>query len=351
MVIGTCGFGSTGSSAVSDYLKEFNENCVMDGIEFTLTFVPDGLIDLEYHLMYPHSRTSDSICAIERFRYMILCKRGRYITKKTGISMQELRRITDDFLDSITQVSWPGYQNYNNSFWKENFGGRILYYKILPFLERKFNLSFDGYPKTPLRFSVRPSNFYEEARNFNHIILEHMGADYSKNIVLDQPFSGNNPASCFPFFNEPIAIVVDRDPRDNYVFAKTKLKGNNNGFMPTENVVEFVKYYRALRDNQPYKENNARVMRIQFEEMVYDYDIATKKIRDFINLPENPNPKSIFDPSLSVANTQVFVRYPQFFDDVKYIEEQLPEYLFDFSKYDKPDLSGEMFFGRSPKNK
>ena len=42
MVIGTCGFGSTGSSAVSDYLKEFDENCTLDRAEFTIVHFPDG---------------------------------------------------------------------------------------------------------------------------------------------------------------------------------------------------------------------------------------------------------------------------------------------------------------------
>ena len=35
MIIGACGFGSTGSSAVSDYLLEFEGTSVLDKIEFT----------------------------------------------------------------------------------------------------------------------------------------------------------------------------------------------------------------------------------------------------------------------------------------------------------------------------
>lgn len=351
MVIGTCGFGSTGSSAVSDYLKEFNENCTLDKAEFTIVYCPDGLVDLEFHLMHPHSRVSESDCALERFKYMVVKKRGRYLSKKMGITLKELDDMTSEFVDKLTQVSWPGYQNYTNSFIKENIGGRLLYYRVFPFFQKHFDKNFSGYPLTPTRLSVKPENFHEESKAFIRNMMIRMGANYEKNIVLDQPFPGNNPVVCFPFYDDPYAIVVDRDPRDNYVFAKTKLKGNINGFMPTEDVHEFIKYYRALRDGQAYKEQNDRVMRIQFEEMVYDYDVATEKIRAFLKLPENPRPKSIFDPALSVANTQTFKRFPQFADDVKIIEEELSEYLFDFSKYPEPDLSGEMFFGKSPKNR
>lgn len=351
MIIGTCGFGSTGSSAVSDYLKEFDENCTLDRAEFTIAYCPDGLVDLEFQLMHPHSRVAGSNCAFERFKYMIVKSHGRYLSKKMGITLKELDDMTSEFVEKLTQVSWPGYQNYTNSFIKRNIGGRLLYYRVLPFVQKYFNKNFTGYPLTSTRVSVKPDNFYDEAKAFIRNMLIRMGANYEKNIVLDQPFSGNNPAACFPFFEDPMAIVVDRDPRDNYVFAKTKLKGNNNGFMPTENVHDFIKYYRALRDGQAYKEANERILRIQFEEMVYDYDVATEKIRSFLKLPENPRPKSIFDPALSVANTQTFKRFPQFANEVAIIEQELSEYLFDFEKYPEPDLSGNMFFGKSPKNR
>ena len=121
--------------------------------------------------------------------------------------------------------------------------------------------------------------------------------------------------------------------------------------MAVDNVQDFVKYYRAIRDGQPYQEKHPRVLSLKFEDLVYNYDNATKVLRDFLHLPENPNPKSIFDPSLSINNTQVFKRFPKFDKDIKYIEENLGEYLFDFSKYSTPDLSGEMFFGKSPLHK
>lgn len=46
-----------------------------------------------------------------------------------------------------------------------------------------------------------------------------MGADLSKPICLDQPFSGNNPENSFKFYNNPYAIIVDNDPRDLYLAA------------------------------------------------------------------------------------------------------------------------------------
>ena len=69
---------------------------------------------------------------------------------------------------------------------------------------------------------------------------------------------------------------------------------------------------------------------------------------DFLRLPENPRPRSVFEPDLSVANTQVFKRFPQFSKDIEVIERELPEYLYDYSGYPEPDRSKKMFYGKSP---
>lgn len=349
MVIGACGFGSTGSSAVCDYLLEFGNVQVLDKIEFTWVSGVDGLIDLEYHLMHPHTRTTDSITAIKRFRNkMKSCARG--YEKYGGIPRDVFEESVEKFIRSITTVSWDWYDNENENLWDKYVGHYAFQNRIIPYIEKKAGHQIHCYPMKKVELSVMPGNFYEAARIHVKELLGAMGATFEKPIILDQPFAGNNPQASFPFFDDPYAFVVDRDPRDNYIFSKTRLLGRNH-FMAVENVEDFIKYYRAIRANQPYKNGDKRVLPIQFEEMVYDYDSATQKIRDFLSLPENPAPMSIFDPSMSIANTQTFKRFPEYADDIKRIEDELPEFLFDFSKYPEPDLSGEMFFGRSPKNR
>lgn len=349
MIIGACGFGSTGSSAVCDYILEFGEAQVLDKIEFTWASGVDGLVDLEYHLMHPHGRTKDSIVAIQRFKKRAKESLREY-RKYGGIPENVFMDSVDRFIESITQVKWEWYDNENLSAFGKYFGKYIMQNRVIPRIEKKKGHQVKCYPMEQVNLSVLPENFYEAAKVHVRELLAAMGADFTRPIILDQPFAGNNPQACFPFFDDPYAFVVDRDPRDNYIFSKTRLLGRNH-FMAVDNVEDFIKYYKAIRVNQPYREPCDRVLPLQFEEMVYDYDVATKKIRDFLHLPANPNPKSIFDPSMSIANTQTFKRFPQYADDIKRIEDELPEFLFDFSKYPEPDLSGEMFFGRSPKNK
>lgn len=350
MIVGTCGFGSTGSSAVTDYLKEFDEFQVLDNIEFTWVSSVDGLIDLDYHLNHPHNRTSDSIQAI--YRYKELCERRAKSLSKIGVQSDSFLESVDKFLDSIVTVRWswnsPAYAR--ESKFRKNLR-KLIARTIIRKWEIKHGQQWEHYPYSDVFFSIKPDKFDEHAREHVMDVFRASGADMGRPIALDQPFPGNNPQACFKYFEDAYAIVVDRDPRDNYTFARTKmLHAHTYHIMPTNNVEDFVKYYRALRENQPYKEENDRVLRIHFEDMVYHYDETTKAIREFLSLGENPHPKSIFDPQISMPNTQVWKRFPQFAKDIAYIEKELPEYLFDYTGCPEPDKNGVMFYGKSPKN-
>lgn len=353
MIVGACGFGSTGSSAISDYLLEYGEDAVqvLDNIEFTWVSGVDGLIDLKHHLDCPHAVSSDSIVAIDR--YLERAKNSLREYRKYG-------RIPEDvfmssvykFIETITKVKWEWYAKEPTSWFDKYVGLYLMRNRIIPYIEKKKGRRISCYPMETVRLAYNPENYIEAARKHVRELLEAMGGDFSKMIVMDQPFAGNNPQACFDYFDNPYAIVSDRDPRDNYIFGKTKLLGKSfSHLMPTEKVEDFVEFYKGIREKQAYKKENDRVLTLNFEDMVYNYDETTKKIRTFLNLPSNPNPKTIFDPSISIANTQVFKRYPQYTKDIKYIEKELEEYLFDFDKYGDIDTSGEMFVGRSPKNK
>ena len=349
MIIGACGFGSTGSSVITDYLKEFDGITVKDDLEFTWVSGLDGLIDLERAVMAPHNRTSDSIYAIKRFQE--LAQRKAHAYQRHGLSPEVFERSANAFIDAITTTKWHWYDGripfrYRSRYFFHNLMKRI----IIPKIERKIGHHLHCWPLQEVRISVRPDNFYTAAQQHVDELLTGMGIDTNGIVALDQPFSGNNPQACFPFFKDPYAVVVDRDPRDNYVFARTKLLGRFH-YIPIDTVEDYIAYYRALRKDQPYLKTNPRILSIQFEDMVYEYDTTSKKVREFLHLPENPRPRSVFEPNLSIANTQVFKRYPQFEADVKKIEKELPEYLFDFSKYPEPDFSKKMFYGKSPLHK
>lgn len=349
MIIGACGFGATGSSVITDYLKEFDGVQVKDSLEFTYVSGIDGLLYLERAVMNPYNRTGDSINAIKRFQ--IYVEKRKHIYEYHGLSSESFDQSAKEFIDAITMAKWYWHDvdSRPKRYSLRNIVGKIIEKKFIPKKEKKTGHRANVWPLTEVRLSVRPDNFYDAAKKHVDDLLTGMGLNTKGIIALDQPFAGNNPQACFPFFEAPYAVVVDRDPRDLYVFGKTKLMGKMH-FFPIEDVKDFITYYRCLRKGMPYEQPHPRVLRIRFEDMVYNYDNTTAKVREFLHLPDNPRPKSVFDPSLSVANTQVFKRYPQFADDVKIIEKELPEYLFDFSSYPEPDFNKKMFMGKSPLN-
>lgn len=354
MLISTCGFGSTGSSAVTDYILECENTQVFDQIEFTLTTCPDGLEDLEYHLMKSPSRLSSGIYAIQRFRKLI-AECSREWAAMTPIDKRTINRLTDDYLASITQLSFVGYSpalhKRHGRLLRRYLGNSVLLQRVIPLLEKKgiIKRNFDFYPLDKVEAAVRPSNFYDASRRYVRDLLSAMGCDFSKTIVLDQAFVGNDPAKSFPFYDDPYAVVVDRDPRDLYIFAKVKLLSRGR-FMPTDTVENFITYYRLLRDAQPYKQANDRILSISFEEMVYEYDRTADKIDRFLQL-ENKHRQTIFRPQMSAANTNLIRRFPEFRKEVETIERNLPEYLFPFERYPAIASSVAMFFGKSPLNK
>lgn len=339
MLIGVCGFGETGSGAVLDYLKEFDTVSVKDDLEFSYLNAVDGLLYLERALMNPYCRTADSISGIKRFMEVVNSLKSYY--QGHGLSADTFVRSAEKFIDSVTMVKWFwGYKSY--SYRSIYFLHHFMMTQVIPRIERKTGHRANRWPLEEVRFSIRPDNFYEAAQQHVDELLKDMGVNQDSMIVLDQPFGANNPQACFPFLKDPYAIIVDRDPRDLYVSGKTKLMGQWH-FFPIEPVEDFITYYRALRDNQPYRQSHSRVLSLRFEDLVYEYDKTTERIQSFLHLTDNPHPRTWFDPSRSIANTQVFKRYPSFAEDVKKIEKALPEYLFDFSGYPEPDFKKEMF--------
>lgn len=348
---GVCGFCTSGSSAVVDYLKEFEQNQVLDKFEFTLTYLPDGFEDLEYNLLRHCCRDDASCLAIPRFRRFMIIYGRRF--KSLGIPIDVFNKRIEQYLNNLIQFKWKGTRRPDvllyPSFLYDLVATHIMVYRVIPFLNRKSHKHVKIWPYRDIELATNPDNFLEESRCLIKDMIKWMGGDFTKNIVLSQPFIGEDPIRSFHYFENPKAIVVDRDPRDIYLF--NKLFFMSDYIMPTDNVKDFCKYHRILRDNRPYKESHPDVLQISFDELVYEYDTTTAKIRDFCGLPEPTAKNHFFKPELSKSNTQLWLRYAGYEDDMKYIEDHLTEYLFDFSQYATPDVNTQMFDSMSELDK
>lgn len=334
--VGICGYSGTGSSAVVDLLKEYPQNQVIDRCEFILPYEPDGLMDLSYHLNEGSSKFSSSNTAIYRFRKAIRGGQFRYIRELTGGKLVDY---SEEYLDRIVQCTWIGSEppNLCNQPFRDLTRRVISKFRLgKPFynLEKRAGCDLNIFPMGRMYFSSHPDGFYEATRDFtNKVINSITKINYSKNIVLDQPYPGNNPTACFPFFENPKAIVVDRDPRDLYLLTKEFwFESQAWRPLPTNTVDSFIKYYRNLRKSKPAHEDRD-VLRIKFEDLVYKYEETRSIIEQFLGLDCNRNIKTHFNPDKSVNNTQLYNSYSNYHDDIKRIEAELTDYLFPFQEY------------------
>lgn len=342
--VGVCGYSGTGSSAVTDLLKEYSENQVIDACEFILPYEPDGLLDLKYHLFDGSCKFSSSNTAIFRFRKAV---RGGQFQHIRRLTHGKLVSLSEEYLDKIIECSWIG--SMPGEICRKpirNLARRAIFkFKIgKPYylVERIVNRELPIFPLGRMWFSSCPSDFYQVTQEFIYRVLAAIEPlDDSKNIVLDQPFPGNNPELCFPFFTNPKAIVVDRDPRDLYLLSKEFwFKSQVWRPLPTNSVEQFITYYKSMRSKNRV-ENSAQVMRIQFEDLIYRYDETRNTIEDFLGLEANRHQKSRFDPGKSINNTQLFNYYDGYESDIAQIEAGLPEYIYPFERY------GTAVFNRS----
>lgn len=343
MIIGSCGYGATGSSVLTDLLREYDGVQVYDAYEFTIAYRVDGLQDLEYHLMKQYAKNCSGDYAIKRFLEMSNCYKTPFIHKPC--SGDEFKTLSREFIDGIVQLKYRGVDTADmltGNVLRNIFAFASKKVFMPKFVEKITHKPSFLWPCREMYYSIEPENFYDEARQYINKILKAMGADLSKPICLDQPFEGNNPENSMKFFEDSYAVIIDRDPRDLYL--EFKYTNHPDGkFFPRTNVHDFTVYYKNMRKNQV--ETSNRVLRIGFEEFIYEYEASVEKLEKFLGLKEHKRPKTGFKPERSINNTQQIRKHPCDVNDIRYIEEHLSEYLFPFEKYPDAKFSGETFYG------
>lgn len=340
MIVGVCGLGYTGSGAVMDLMKEFRGIQIQDGDEFGILYRPDGLEDLAYHVLNKRSRYMSCDAAIYRFRELIRRSFGQRTSLGNGISSTVLR-LTDEYIEDICQVTWSGTWGFdaaNHSRAYNSFKGHIAM-PLAKKIESKYNI--DCYPYRKMYLSVAPELFIERTRKYVSDLILTMGYSDRGILVMNQLFSGDCPECGFQFINNPKAIVVDKDPRDLYFLGKFEVRDQCT-WMPTNDVNSFIKYYRTIRKGI---KDNDNVLRIRFEDLIYEYEITLSKIMAFIGVKreDHIHPKKYFNPDVSKNNTQLFIKYSDYKEDINKIETELSDWLFPYENYEKMTVFGRSF--------
>lgn len=332
MIIGICGLGFSGSGAILDLLHEYEDVDGFSKCEMSICYYPDGIEDLDYHLNACHSRYMTSDAAIYSFEKMIRARFGHNSVRQP-VYAKKIMDLTRRYIHDISQIEWKGswgYRDYSDGPLKMFITCNILQ-RISLLIHKVSHKNIQLAPLGTMRLSIMPEDFDIKTKRYITDVLKAIGySDNKERFVVDQLFSGDNPEKSFKYFDDPYAIIVRRDPRDTYLLAKNMVK-IHAGWIPTDDVSQFIEYYRRIYGSIRYS-NPKRVLMIQYEDLIYQYNDTVKVIENFCGIHSHTREKKYFNPEYSIRYTQLIKNYPKTKEAIQQIERELHQYIYQFPK-------------------
>lgn len=330
MIVIPTGYMNSGSSAITDLLSELeNYSNIGKSQEFIFMHCPDGILELEKNLLNPVSHLISKEC-LKRFRDMMLKLydlEGWWPSYyKTYIS-EHFMDYVDEYINELVDHKFDGFWYMDEIPVK-----RSLYIRIKNKLNKtkKVNEMYLAYPSE--------EKFYIESKKFINKIINSLNKDNKENIIIDQLLLPYNLDALERYFDDSKMIIVERDPRDVFILNK---KSYSTVPFPKD-ALEFTKVYKNMRKMAGNKTTD-KILRVKFEDLVYKYEETLEIIYKFLNVDSKKhiNKKTKFVPEKSINNTQLFRIYENK-EEMKIIEQELKEYLYDFP-YEYENNEREVF--------
>lgn len=333
----TCtGFGGTGSSVISDLMKEYDNILSLGSdFEFSLSFDIHGISDLQHYLVddFERHKVTEGIYA---FKKHVECLKSEY----NHFVGEEFSDILNDYINNLVLLEWQG-ENLMQHYRYSNFK-RWLYYDYCTRFQHRFDRFVhkkDGYEHTvlykkklPMQISVPRDVFFSETKKMYARLLDIHDKEHKyEYMCFDQLVPAYNFERYLNYFPNLKIIVIDRDPRDLYLLNKLYW---DEGWIPSQNVDFYIKWFGEIRRDLQADIAKCRdnVLLVKFEDAIYNYDDTIKTIEDFLGLDKNSHvkPQNFFNPKKSKRNTKIWEQEGAPIDDVKKIESQLRQYCYPY---------------------
>lgn len=328
-IITCASYHGSGSSAISDLLKEFN-NCHSCGdYEFRFIQDPYGISDLEFHLVENNHRLNSGYF-LKKFKKKIDFLSGnRFFRRYEKYFNNKFKIYSYEYINNLTNLIWQGE-------WSQELTESPLFYvqrvlsKIFQLLtnnkEREINILW----KNKLYFSKPKEKFYLYTKNYLDKLFSEINSK-KEFILLDQLVPPTNINRYLKYFSFLKVIIVDRDPRDLYILEKLYWKDN---VFPVKNVYDFIEWFKLTREGTDY--NNSNILKIKLEDLIFNYEETLKLINCFLNigLENHQDKRKYFIPEKSIKNTRLWKKHTELIKDIKIIEDELGEYCYSEDKND-----------------
>jgi len=312
----TCAsYFGTGSSAITDFVSEFDDVCSMTDYEFRFLQDPQGVSDLEFCLVQNHNR-HNSGHSLKMYKKMVDYWSGGLFSKRYDRFFHGMfKQLSYKYIDQLTDFSYKGYWYYDviEKGRLYSFCVRAINKMLQKTIWRKQGLrNINELPcERTLCSNPNEAEFLSITKNYILDLFTSVNYDNKSSIMVDQLVPPSNVDRYLRYFDDIKVFVVDRDPRDLYVLAKYVWKIK---MIPTEDSLLFSQWYKYTRKHRDYETyNREKVLLIQFEDLVYMYNKTSEAIMDFLGFTEKRHVEKFkyFNPSISIFNTQVWKKYPE----------------------------------------
>ncbi|HHN8407655.1 TPA: hypothetical protein ACRRX0_002393 [Morganella morganii] len=325
-VITCTGYGGTGSSVISDLLGEFSNVSSMGNFEFRFIQDPNGIRDLDYGINENNNRLTTSYHINNFISYINYLSKSKVYNYESFFNNQ-FKSISDKFINNIVDIKWDGFWHQDiidSSFFRKfiYYSERIIQKKILRMKEGGAN--FYGSLFNKKMYYSSGKNFHQHVKNYMAELILSSNHNNKDFVVFDQIIPSNNVDKYTNYFNEIKVIIVDRDPRDLYILNEALWKEK---WIPSDNLDNYIEWFQILRKDKTENEN---IIYLQFEDFIYNYDSTIRTVCDFCNIDiaNHQWKNKYFDPSISIKNTNLVERFPQFKDDANIIKNRLMQFCY-----------------------
>ena len=171
--------------------------------------------------------------------------------------------------------------------------------------------------------------FYNETRKyFDSLIRELPGIEGKEYVHMDQLVPPYQLGRYSNYFDKIKILVIDRDPRDLYLLNKLHW---SEGWIPSDNVETYVKWFRLIRRRINFNDDENNVLRLRFEDCVMHYDETIARVESFLGLSQENHvfKKKYFNPDRSKRNMRLWEGINKFEEEVKFIEQELKEFCYE----------------------
>lgn len=349
--ISVTGYYATGSSAVIDLLKEYEDVHVaapVDGdYEHTTFYCNGGVFDLG-NILLNNCSPYNSDSAI--YNFLKSAKRlnnndfGWFGSFRKYFGDDRYLDIANAFVNEICTIKDRKGSNHaervNFSFMKAllQVGAKIAIGRAIPKLGRNYH-----YDSDKVYFSMPThEEFVCAAKKYTSNYMD-LFCDYKtdgKVNLFDHLIWPHHTKIINEYFDKNFkVIVVNRDPRDVYILNKYFLHRPPVSLAKPYFPIEPEGFIDEWKRTVCQLDNNDRILSIRFEDLVYNYADTVKTIEVFCHIQDENHVRKydFFNPERSIENTQTFLVKKEWEEEVALIKEELAEDCYVFPNRREPN--------------